>query len=135
MAGIYQPWSCGYLVLTNASPLQHIARADASPLSREPARGVPPGALGAIVGNFKSITTRRINTIRKTRGATIWLRNYYEHIVRHERECNRIREYIAENPSRWAYDRDNPNAKTTNDMWLADEELWFSKRNLKTSNE
>jgi putative transposase len=107
--------------LTNASPL--------------PARGVPPGALGAIIGNFKSVTTRRINTLRKTRGATIWHRNYYEHIVRNEYEQNRIREYIAANPFRWDCDRENPNALTTNEGWLADENIWFSKHNLKSSNE
>jgi len=70
--------------LANASPLQ--------------AHGVPPGALGAIVGNFKSITTRRINKIRHTHGVSIWQRNYYEHIVRDDGDLKRIREYIEANP-------------------------------------
>jgi len=104
---------------------------NASPL---PAHGVSRGALGAIIGNFKSVTTRRINTIRKTRGATIWHRNYYEHIVRNEREQNCIREYIAANPSRWDNDIENTNAQIENDAWLADEMIWFSKSNLKSSN-
>jgi hypothetical protein len=34
-------------------------------------------------------------------------RNYYEHIVRNERELGRIREYISTNPQRWASDREN----------------------------
>ncbi len=104
--------------------------ANASPL---PTCGAPPGALGAIVGNFKSITTRRINSIRKTSGVTIWHRNYYEHIIRNQKELRLIHEYIAANPFRWAFDRENPKTKTTNDDWLADENIWFSSSNLKSS--
>jgi putative transposase len=107
--------------LTNAPPL--------------PAHGVPPGALGTIVGNFKSVTTRRINDVRRSRGATIWHRNYYEHIVRSERESNRIREYIAANPCRWEHDIDNPSYRPAIDAWLADEKIWFSKSNLKSSHD
>jgi len=33
---------------------------------------------------------------------------YYEHIIRHESESNRIREYIADNPARWGEDIHNP---------------------------
>ena len=40
-----------------------------------------------------------------------WQRNYYEHIIRHERELNRIREYIVHNPLRWALDEENPDAR------------------------
>jgi len=38
----------------------------------------------------------------------VWQRNYYEHIIRHEIELNRIREYIMNNPSSWEMDRENP---------------------------
>lgn len=70
--------------------------------------GAPPGSLGAIVGNFKAITSRRINSIRKTPGLTLWQRNYYEHIVRSERALAAIRTYIADNPAHWAEDLENP---------------------------
>jgi REP element-mobilizing transposase RayT len=63
--------------------------------------GPPPGSLGTIVGNFKSVTTRRINRMRKTPGARLWQSNYYEHIVRDENDLQRIREYIRANPARW----------------------------------
>ena len=81
-------------LLRNASPLRP--------------RGVMSGSLGAIVGNFKSVTARRINRIRKTPGAPVWQRNYYEHIVRDETELTRIREYIRLNPLKWKLDRENP---------------------------
>jgi REP element-mobilizing transposase RayT len=38
----------------------------------------------------------------------IWHENYYEHIIRNEKELNRIREYICTNPLRWPYDVENP---------------------------
>lgn len=38
----------------------------------------------------------------------LWQRNYYEHIIRDEPTLNRIRCYIDENPSRWAFDDENP---------------------------
>ena len=72
--------------------------------------GAPRGSLGAIIGNFKSITARRINQIRKMPGMPAWQRNYYEHIVRTERALNAIRKYIIDNPARWLLDKYNPQA-------------------------
>ena len=72
--------------------------------------GAPRGSLGAIIGNFKSMTTRRINRIRKTPGMPVWQRNYYEHIIRTERALNAIRKYITENPTRWRLDKYNTQA-------------------------
>ncbi|GIV57081.1 MAG: hypothetical protein KatS3mg040_1849 [Candidatus Kapaibacterium sp.] len=74
----------------------------------DPPRGPASGSIGAIVGQFKSITTKRINALRGTPGAPVWQRNYYEHIIRTEDALQRIREYIATNPLRWHLDRENP---------------------------
>jgi REP element-mobilizing transposase RayT len=38
----------------------------------------------------------------------VWQRNYYEHIVRNERELAAIRQYIRDNPINWAEDPENP---------------------------
>ena len=38
----------------------------------------------------------------------MWQRNYYERIIRDEDELNRIREYIINNPAKWADDKDHP---------------------------
>lgn len=38
----------------------------------------------------------------------LWQRNYYEHIVRNERQLERLRRYIDENPGRWQLDHENP---------------------------
>jgi REP element-mobilizing transposase RayT len=78
------------------------------PLARDASPLLQAGSLGAIVGNFKSVTARRINRIRQTPGLPVWQRNYYEHVLRNERAWNAIRQYIAENPARWAWDTYNP---------------------------
>ena len=37
-----------------------------------------------------------------------WQRNYYEHIIRNERELQQKTDYILDNPSRWDEDDENP---------------------------
>ena len=61
----------------------------------------PPRSLGSLVAGFKAATTHRINLLRKTPGEPVWLRNYYEHILRDEHDLNRVRAYISANPARW----------------------------------
>jgi len=70
--------------------------------------GTKPGSLSAIIQNFQSVTIRKINQIRKTPGAKFWQRNYYDHIIRNEKELNKIREYIINNPLKWELDKENP---------------------------
>ncbi|MCL5957697.1 MAG: transposase [Chloroflexi bacterium] len=66
------------------------------------------GSLGSIMGQFKSLVTKRINAIRVDSGVPVWQRNYYDHIIRSEEELGRVREYILANPIRWAEDENNP---------------------------
>ncbi|HLD93520.1 MAG TPA: hypothetical protein VI703_04915 [Anaerolineales bacterium] len=82
----------------------------ASPLRgvRGSACGVIPGSLGAIVGAYKSTTARLINGLRRTPGAPVWQRNFYEHIIRDESEWEAIRVYIHNNPFEWEADNENP---------------------------
>jgi hypothetical protein len=40
----------------------------------------------------------------------LWQRNYYERVIRDEKEWERIWEYIAANPINWAMDRENREA-------------------------
>jgi REP element-mobilizing transposase RayT len=65
-------------------------------------------SLATIVRSFKSATTKQINELRSTHGAHVWQRNYYEHVVRSDRELNAIREYIEQNPLKWAEDENHP---------------------------
>jgi putative transposase len=62
--------------------------------------------LGAIVRSFKSAVSYRINKEYNATG--IWQRNYYEHIIRNEREMDNIWGYIESNPNMWSEDEENP---------------------------
>ncbi len=64
--------------------------------------------LPEILRAFKTFSARRINALHNTVGTPFWQRNYYEHIIRNEAALNRIRQYIADNPARWAEDPENP---------------------------
>jgi putative transposase len=86
--------------------------------------GVP---LPTVIQWFKAMTTNE--SIRGVKAVSwpsfngrLWQRNYYEHIIRNEDSLNRIRQYIIDNPARWAFDRENPAATTPEpepeDAWL-----------------
>jgi putative transposase len=68
-------------------------------------------SLGQIVAYFKYHSAKQINLQKQTPGAPFWQRGYYEHVIRDDESLNRIREYIATNPRRWAMDRENPHTK------------------------
>jgi REP element-mobilizing transposase RayT len=71
----------------------------------------PSQSIGSVVRGFKSAVTRGIKRLDYSLLYSVWQRNYYEHIIRNERELNRIREYIQNNPLRWQYDRENLKGK------------------------
>ncbi len=60
------------------------------------------------MAGFKSAATKRINEIRGVSGSPVWQRNYYERVIRNDRELAAVQTYIEENPARWAEDRENP---------------------------
>ncbi len=69
--------------------------------------------LSDMVGAFKSITTDEyIRGVKKSGwlrfDGRLWQRNFYDHIIRDDRELNAIRQYIQNNPAKWEMDRDNP---------------------------
>jgi putative transposase len=86
--------------------------------SSAPTEGRAPG-LGETIRAFKSISAIAVNRLLGRVGRPLWQRNYYEHVVRDERSFNLIRQYIYDNPSQWAFDRENPEAKArkTREVW------------------
>ena len=70
--------------------------------------------LPKVIGYFKMNTAKQINQILNRTGQAFWQRNYYEHIIRNEKELKRIREYIQNNPLKWELDRENPKSKNFN---------------------
>jgi REP element-mobilizing transposase RayT len=80
---------------------------DCSSIEHGRPRGPAQGSLGAIIGQLKSVAAKRINRFRGTPGAMVWQRNYYEHVIRNDKDLDEIREYIVNNPARWAEDENN----------------------------
>lgn len=77
---------------------------DGSPLPHGP----KPASLGAIIAQFKSRVTKRLWKIPSLKGTPIWQRNYYEHIIRNERDLQNKATYIEANPMLWDQDDENP---------------------------
>ncbi|MCK9357534.1 MAG: hypothetical protein M0R22_10415 [Dehalococcoidia bacterium] len=62
---------------------------------------------------FKTLSTTRARLITPAQvwqelDGQLWQRNYYEHVIRNDDALDRIREYITNNPTSWALDRENP---------------------------
>jgi len=104
----------GIIILVGAGPC---ARPDNPRRSRgvggQPQGVAPTVSLPDVVHRFKSLTTARYRRgVLQDRwppfSGRLWQRNYYEHVIRNEEELNTIRQYVADNPARWADDRENP---------------------------
>jgi putative transposase len=63
------------------------------------------GSLGAIIGQFKSVCTKRI---WRANHDFAWQSRFYDEVIRDERSLETIRTYISNNPFQWALDKDNP---------------------------
>lgn len=68
--------------------------------------------VGKIIRYFKAKTAKIVHD--KFFPSFQWQRNYYEHMVRSARELDSIREYIINNPIKWALDRENRLSKNFN---------------------
>ena len=79
----------------------------AVPLHQSEKFGKPvSGSIPTIVRSFKSESTRQINVVRNTPGVKVWQRNYYEHVIRDEKDYESIYEYILTNPQNWLKDNE-----------------------------
>lgn len=61
-----------------------------------------PNSLGSIIGQFKSICTKRIHKMGFDHFQ--WQPRFYDHIIRNEADLRRIRNYIQKNPLKWELD-------------------------------
>lgn len=54
-------------------------------------------SLSRVINQFKGSVTKKIKT-------SVWQKSFYDHIVRNEKDHERIWKYIDENPLRWELD-------------------------------
>ena len=75
------------------------------PDMRNLSSGPNPSSIGAIIGAFKSATTKEIRSANYLSGGVrVWQRNYYERILRKEDDLHITRYYIETNPGYWERD-------------------------------
>ncbi len=66
-------------------------------------------SIPTIIRAYKSAVTYAINALQNQRGAVLWQRNYYEHIIRDEKDLQAKCNYILSNPLNWEDDDENVN--------------------------
>ncbi|HZU86417.1 MAG TPA: hypothetical protein VFF78_02965, partial [Anaerolineaceae bacterium] len=60
--------------------------------------------MGAVIGQIKSIITKRIQKLPEITIQPLWHRNYYERVIRNQFDLGQIRAYIQNNPANWPND-------------------------------
>ncbi len=65
-----------------------------------------PGSIPTIIRTYKAAVTRHIG--REFDASHLWQRNYFEHVIRHDNDYQRIHDYILNNPAKWSEDSENP---------------------------
>jgi len=66
------------------------------------------GSIPTIVRSYKSSVSYRINLMRGTQDVPVWQRNYYEHVIRNEKDLQNKTNCIEANPMLWDQDDENP---------------------------
>lgn len=71
--------------------------------------------IGTIIQWFKTMTTNEyIKNVKQLNwpmfNKRVWQRNYWEHVIRNEKDFDQISQYIINNPLMWDRDKNNPNA-------------------------
>ena len=61
-------------------------------------------SIPTIMRSYKAAVTGRIRQTSGSSGFSVWQRNYYEHVIRHEKAFLEISEYIKNNPLNWKDD-------------------------------
>lgn len=65
------------------------------------------GSIPTIIRSYKSAVALRINLMRGTKGLPVWQSNYYEHVIRDEKDLQAKYDYIMSNPLNWEDDDEN----------------------------
>ena len=80
-----------------------VGEANAQTIGTQQAASLP-----VIMRAFKSISAIAVNRSIGRAGVPVWQERYFDHVIRDERDLERIRQYIRDNPAKWAEDKENP---------------------------
>jgi len=93
------------------TPRRDVSTLIPSPPSPSSPSVLRAGSLGAIIGQFKSVATKRIWAAGFADFG--WQARFYDRIIRDQRALHAIQAYIIANPGRWADDHDR-----AADIWM-----------------
>ncbi len=97
----------GILGITTATPAAvETPRRGVSTKRLRHVNTLEPHSLGAIIGQCKSISTKRIR--RREYADFAWQPRFYDRIIRNDRELQATRRYILDNPLKWHLDQHHP---------------------------
>ena len=77
-------------------------------IRESPQQGRRTMTLSKVVGYLKMNTAKGINQARDNPGVPVWQRDYFERVIRDDRELDGIRQYIVDNPAKWGEDENHP---------------------------
>jgi Transposase and inactivated derivatives len=97
----------GIIIITDrVENVRHVGIQHVESLRKNSYQHIVAGSIGVIVRSFKSAVSRLCHL--NGHFQFTWQPNYYDRIIRDEKELNNIREYIRNNPLRWFFDEENP---------------------------
>lgn len=62
-------------------------------------------SVSTVIQAFKATVTREAR--KESMAYHVWQRNFYEHVIRTDKELYKCQEYIQNNPLKWTLDRNN----------------------------
>jgi len=84
------------------SPMNSQSATTANELRQIPNRS--SRSISSFLAGFKSAATSAARKQGLWHDGSLWQRNYYEHVIRNEKELHALREYIVNNPLKWELD-------------------------------
>ncbi len=82
-----------------------LPKTDVEPMARP--LGFGRRSLSSVVSGYKATVTRQHRAAVQHSNAVVWLRSFYEHVIRDEDDLAAIEAYIEQNLLRWAEDSEN----------------------------
>jgi REP element-mobilizing transposase RayT len=81
-----------YVIMPNHIHMIILLQEDGTPWAASPTISI-----SKIINSFKTITSKQY-------GQSLWQRSFYDHIIRDQKDYDKIKEYIHSNPLQWQND-------------------------------
>jgi len=96
----------GIIILDNVETTGPVVSNKTEAIHRIASTTLQANSLGSIIGQFKSVCTKRIRKSGKS--SFQWQSRFYDRIIRNDRELFQIRKYIEQNPLKWDLEKNIP---------------------------